>query len=123
MPGTLNSRGCNVGIGSAGAKEPAPKGLSANAMRQWVVQMVDARSYFRPPVLHPFQDGLFWREELLRRSAASRLKSGVRIIRAIYIPALKRGDSENHTHQNMRAIVRSETTSLQPSLREPALSS
>ncbi len=45
-----------------------------------------------------------------RASLATRLKSGVMIMRAIYITGLKRGESEKPTLQNMRTIVRSETT-------------
>jgi len=41
------------------------------------------------------------------------MNSGVRIIRAIHITALKRSDAEKMNPTNMRIIVRSETASLQ----------
>ena len=68
----------------------------------------------RPPSsLHSVQDGILWREEeVLRRLEVTRLKSGVSIIRAIHITALKRGESEEPTSKNMRIIVRSETPPL-----------
>ena len=87
-------------------------GRSQRTDPEGVAQTVDVRAYFRLPALHPLQDGILRREEAHRRSAVSRLKSGVRIIRAIYITVLKRGDSEEHAPQNMRIIVRSETASL-----------
>ena len=63
--------------------------------------------------LSPLQMGLSGREGAVFRALRStRMNSGVRIIRAIHITVLKRGDSEHHTHQNMHVVVRSETTPL-----------
>jgi len=64
-------------------------------------------------LLSPLQMRLLGRKGgASRASLATRLKSGVMIMRAIYITALKRGKSEKPTPQNMRTIVRSETTPL-----------
>ena len=51
-----------------------------------------------------------WKGGASPASLATRLKSGVMIMRAIYITALKRGESGKPTLQNMRTIIRSETT-------------